>query len=230
MQGYGQNWYQQNVAPQIAQNEATLMGNGQGYGSYAGAQIGGEQAQGQLSAQQAGLNYGQTAANNIYSGRSSYLSGGPTVAANQNNAAIARGENVAGLQASNAQNQNSYNLSSAGMANDYGLNASGAANNYNLGTSGMANNYNLSNYQNQLNAYNMAQQRKAQSMFGMGALGLGASSLLFGNNPLGNAVTGGIGSLFSGGGGGGGSLGGNYGLLGNNAGSGTGIPGGLQFQ
>ncbi len=171
------NFWQQNILPQLASAQSQLYNNGQNYGSYGGALLGQLLAQGQLSKFQAGLQQAQQNYNNLLSGRQSYFAGGPTVAATQNENSVQRGLGVASLQSQNAGMLNNYNLAGNQGQNSYGLSATGMANNFNQG-----------NYGNQLQAYELNQQNAANQNFGLGALGLGAANL----------IGGGIGSMFGG--------------------------------
>lgn len=169
-----QYFYQTQIAPLLAQQQASSYNSGQNSGSYAGAMAGQLAAQGALSKYQAGLDYANQLYQSQLQGRSSYYAGGPTVAAQQNAADVNRGMNVSQLQQQAANNQNNFNLGSAANQNSYGLQSAGMQNNYGLASSGAANSFGLSNYQNQLQAYQLQQQQQAQRF---GALTGGLSTL-----------------------------------------------------
>ena len=162
MAQYEQQYYQQLGNPAVAQAEASIGANGQGYGSYGGALVAQTKASQDQAAYNAGLNYAQQNYNNILSGRSSYYAGGPTVATNQSNAQI---------QATESENANA--LAAAGMQNSYNVGTTGSQNAYNSSTASGLNNYNLSNYSNQEAAYQQQQQQAANTWLGIGTLGLG---------------------------------------------------------
>lgn len=201
LQQYQDNYYQQNINPAIQQARADAYQNGQQWGSFGGAAVGQLAAQGQLDKYNAGLNYSQQLFNNQVQGRQSYFAGGPNVAATQNAADVARGTNVAQLQAGNANALNSYNLSNNNAANDFSLQSAGQRNNYAFSGAQMANNFGTTQYQNQLQAYNLQNQQAANRTQGLLGLGQGAASLLGG--PIGGmlgAGAGALGSAFGGGG------------------------------
>ena len=186
---YEDNYFAQNVAPQIANAEAQVGANGQQYSSYGGGMIGQLKAQGQLDKFNAGLNASQQAYNNLLQGRQSLYSGGIGLAQDQSNLNVQRGLGIAGLSSQNTQAENQFN------SNIYGL---GSQN------SNYMNSFNQQNYQNSLQAIAMKNQQKANTAYGIGSFGLGALQLgssLFGG--------GGGGAIGGGGGGAGAGIAGN---------------------
>jgi hypothetical protein len=168
---YGNNFYQQNIAPGLAEQQAADANNGQQYSSYAGGRLGQMEAQGQLEKYNAGLSYGQQLLNNQIAGRSSYFSGGPTVSTNQNNADVARGLDIANLMTQQANSQNQYNLGSSQFQNNFNMTANQGQNLYNQNYATGINGFNQQNYANQLSQYGM--QQDLANTRGQGALGLG---------------------------------------------------------
>jgi hypothetical protein len=176
---YENYFYQTQIAPMLAQQQADSYAGGQSTGSYAGALMGQLMAQGALSKFQAGLDYSNQLYQNQLQGRASYYAGGPTVAAQQNAADVDRGTNIAQMLMQRAAMENDFNLGSAGMQNNYNLSSAGMRNNYGLGSVGMANNFNLGNYGNALNAYQINQQNQANRFNALtgGLLGIGQGLL-----------------------------------------------------
>jgi len=167
---YGDNYFNQNVAPVMAALQSKLTQNGQQYGSFGGAALGQAAAQGAQDKFGAGLGFAQQLFGNQLQGRTSYFNGGPRVASEQNQMDVNRGLVVARLQQQGAYAQNNYNMNSAGMQNNFNMNNSNAMNNYNMGNAGMRNNYGLNNYGNQMQQYN--QQKENSFNKGYGALGI----------------------------------------------------------
>ncbi len=195
LQQYQQNYYAQNVAPQLAQQESNLYNNGQAYGSFGGGMLGQEAAQGNFDTYQAGLAYAQQLFGDQVAGRQSYFSGGPAVAQQQNQLDVNRGLGVAGLQTQNAGQQN----------------------NYNLGTNQTLNGFNQQNYQNQFQAAQYNNQANAQRLGGVfGGLGMLGNIFAPGLGSLASGIGSGI---FGGGSGGASSLGPVAGTFGSGAGN-----------
>jgi hypothetical protein len=218
---YGDNFWQQNVAPGIAQLQQKLTQNGQQYGSFGGAALGQAAAQGAQNKFGAGLNFAQQLFGNQLQGRQSYFNGGPRVSAEQNQADVSRGLQVAGLQQQGANAENNYNMQNAGMANNFNLNNAQSMNQYNMNNAGMMNNFGLNNFSNQMQNYGMQAQQQQNRATGFGQLALGGMKALgagvgyMNGNPgatLGSTL-GNIGGFFglgSPGGGSGGGLGGGF--------------------
>lgn len=193
LEQYGNNYYQQNIAPVLEAEKANAYSSGQIYGSYAGGRLGQMEAQGQLDKYNAGLSYGSQLLNNQIAGRQSYFTGGPQVATNQNNANVARG-----LGLFNAQND--YNMNSANMANQFNLESSKGLNAYKLGVSELQNNFSLKNFQNAMDAYNANLQAGANLGTALGGAGgfigrgIGAATSAFGNAVANSRMVTGLGS------------------------------------
>lgn len=120
-QQYEDNFQQQYINPAVAQAQAQAGADGQTYGSYAGAQIGQLQAQGQLAKSQSGLDYAQQYYNDQLQGRQSYYSGAPPIIQQQNALDVNRGLNLAQMDQSQNQYQNSYNLGTNQALNQFAL-------------------------------------------------------------------------------------------------------------
>jgi len=169
------------VQPQVSAAQSAMQNSGQNYGSYGPAYTGQLTAQGQQQAFQAALAANQQEYQDVLAGRSSYLSGGPQVAQNQNQLDIQRG-----IAVENA------NLQNAAMANQYNLGSAGLQNNYNLQAGEYPNQFNLNNFGNQLASYQAQQQGLLGGIMGGGMLA---------TTPIpSNSLASGLGSFFGGGG------------------------------
>lgn len=175
------NYFTQNVAPQIANTEAQIGANGQQYSSYGGGLIGQLKSQGALDTFNAGLNASQQAYNNLLQGRQSLFSGGIGLAQDQSNLNVQRGLGIAGLQSQNTANENQFNSD---------MYRTGSQN------TNWQNDFNLNNYSNSLRAMELKAKQRENTAYGIGNLGLGAIQ-------LGSSLIGGKGGgLFGGGSGG----------------------------
>lgn len=147
--------------PQLAADESALQANGQGGSSYAGAYLGQENAMNNLNAWQAGINQQQADFQNTLNARNSLYSQPIALGQQQNQANVARGLGISGLDLQQTLGQNSYNL-----ANTQGLNT------YNLGVNQIHNGFNSNIYGTQGSMYG-SQLGAGASMFGSLVGGIG---------------------------------------------------------
>jgi hypothetical protein len=192
LQKYENNYYQQNVAPGLAAQQAASYNNGQNQGSYAGALQGELQAQGQLSSYNAGLGYAQQLYNDALQGRQSYFAGGPTVAVDQNNAAIQSALNQQSLANQEANIANQYNINNATGQNAYNLSTAQMQNGYNTNVVNTLNNNASNLYGNELTQYGINQNNRANAFSSLfGGLGmLGGAAYGMGSGLLGGGSSG----------------------------------------
>lgn len=204
---FEENYYQQYENPGIAQAQADLYANGQNAGSYAGGLVGSLLSNANLNKFNAGINYAQGIGNEVRANRASYLSGGPTVASQQNALDINRGMGVANLEYQKAANENAYNAGNTAGLNNYNLAANQGANQFALGAYGAAS-----------NNYNMGIQQQQNQALGLGSLGLGLLKQFGG--PIGGAIGKGVSAIrgINTGGTGGGTSPGYFGSAGGNLG------------
>jgi len=159
---YEDNYFAQNVNPQIAAAEAQIGTTGQQYSSYGGGLVGQLRSQGQLDKFSAGLGASQQAYNNLLQGRQSLYAGGIGLAQDQGNLNVQRGLGIADLQSNNAANENQFNQGIYGIGSQ---------------NTGYQNSFNQANYANSLQAMQKKDQQKFNQTLGIGQLGMGAIGL-----------------------------------------------------
>jgi hypothetical protein len=134
---YEQAFYNNNIAPAIAQTQQNVYNSGMGNSSAGGAEIGTAMAQGGAQEGLAGQQYYTNALNNFLNTRQSFFGGEGNLATNsaggqqtaaQNTAQNAIGQNqinaglnttLANYGAANSQNQNIFNQGNAQNANQF---------------------------------------------------------------------------------------------------------------
>lgn len=115
---YEDAYKKQYIDPMIAKQQAAYATNGRGTSSFGGAQLGQMQAQGALSALQAGLDISNQRAQLALQKRGSFFGNEGQMAQAAETNKLNRGYQVAGLDLQNAQNQNQFNLGVYGTQTD----------------------------------------------------------------------------------------------------------------
>ncbi len=221
---FGQQFYQNQINPQIQQTASNLALNGQGNSSFGGAQLGAEQAQGQYQAMNAGQGLYNSEIQNLLGERQNFFGTEGQMAQNYGEQQQQQGEFLSGLQsqanlANNAQ-QNSYNLQSNENQNQFNSNLYNQFQNAYKTGYGYQQQQNQFNTQGQLGLLNGGLQLGGRAIGGLLG-GAGSPGGSIGGN-FANGLSQGFGTLF-GGGGSGGSNSGGFGMggsLGNGAGYG----------